>query len=435
MTRPMPIWPLWRGLRPQRGLGVAVSIVAAALTALAVTTAPLSAQISNLPAPHTPPSSGSSQTEDSSGSSQTQTAGWILTPSLAVSSGWDDNVFVEGTGGNTTSDLINVVNPRIGGGYTGRRGQLNIDYDGAFLLYRAMKALNSYDQHASTIGRWRLSKHVTLFANNSFAIVPTTETALLIGVPFVRTGSLLEGLQTGVETELTKRTSFSLAYEFQYVRFDQNAGFASQLHGGHGEGGTASIRHRWSGRTAFIADYRLQHANVTETNELFTVQTAMAGVEERLSESLSLVAEGGVAYLQTTVATTSQVGPSLRAGLTRRSHAFDVELTYGRSFVPSYGFGGTAQNEEVTANLHVPFTRRSYLQTAAAWRRNEPLTFGLPRLRSLWLESSIGYSFSPSVRVSAFYDGAHQEDNRPGGIVNRNRFGVQVEAAKPMRIH
>jgi hypothetical protein len=41
----------------------------------------------------------------------------------------------------------------------------------------------------------------------------------------------------------------------------------------------------------------------------------------------------------------------------------------------------------------------------------------------------------PSMRLEGFYGGAHQAIDRPGGITNRNRIGVQLVTAKPMRVH
>src|SRR3954468_14178931 len=69
--------------------------------------------------------------------------GWSLTPSLTYSGAWDDNVLIRGKGDTTPADFLNVVNPRGTLDYNGRRGQVSATYDGAFLLYRDLKSLNS----------------------------------------------------------------------------------------------------------------------------------------------------------------------------------------------------------------------------------------------------------------------------------------------------
>jgi len=111
-----------------------------------------------------------------------------------------------------------------------------------------------------------------------------------------------------------------------------------------------------------------------------------------------------------------------------------VDLLYSRSLVPSYGFGGTMQNVEATLRANAPLGRRVYASPALTWRRNDPLTPGMLPLRSYWLEGTVGYAATPWVHVELFYEGTHQNVDRAGGIVNRNRIGVQITTAKPVRI-
>jgi hypothetical protein len=38
------------------------------------------------------------------------------------------------------------------------------------------------------------------------------------------------------------------------------------------------------------------------------------------------------------------------------------------------------------------------------------------------------------VRLEAFYSGAHQTIDQPGGVLDRNRVGFQIITARPVRI-
>jgi len=392
----------------------------AAVTALAV--APVSAQ-SNLPAS---PSASATQ------------PGWLITPSIGFTSGWDDNVFVAGRGAPTEGDVISSLNPQFSAAYNGRFSQFTADYGGAFLLYRQLTALNSFAQRASLAGRSRLSRHVTLFVTNAYSRTPTTENAELVGIPFVRTGSTIDGLDGGAEISLSKRTMLTIAGDGQWITFSQPASptpetLATGLHGGTGFGGTATVKHHVSERTAIITDYRAQRATVSDTGERFLVQSLQAGIEQTISQELSVVAEAGAAHLQTNVGD-HRTGPSYHAGVRWRPSPASFEADYGRSYIPSFGIGGTTQNEEATAALQLPLSRWFYERTSAAWRRNEPLTIGLPRLSSLWLETSLGYSRGGAFGFAVFFQGAHQTIDRPGGVVNDVRVGLQVSAGAPMRI-
>ena len=359
--------------------------------------------------------------------------GWSVTPSLAYGGSWDDNVLVRGEGDPTAADFLNVVNPRVALDFTGRRGQISTNYDGAFAIYRDLDSLNSYDQRFSFLGRRLLSPHVVLFVRNQAASVPTTELSEFIAVPFVRTGSRLDDLRSGVEVAFTKRTSMIASYHFQWIDFDLISPGANALRGGHSHGGNVSFKYLQTQQLAFTADYDLQRAIIGSLGEEFNVQNAWGGFEYKFSESTRTFAAAGFSRLGFTRFAGAQTGPAWRMGVSRQIRTGSAQVIYSNSYVPSYGFGGTTQNEELTARLNLPFRRRFYSNSALSWRSNAPLTIGLP-LRSTWFQTTLGYMATPRVGFEMFYTGTHQTIDRPGGQLERRRFGFQVITAKPVRI-
>jgi len=396
-------------------------ITSALLAALALGAEPAAGQEANLrPAPE---------------ANALAPVGWSLTPAIAYSGAWDDNVLVRGKGDTAPADFLNVINPRGTLDYNGPRGQVSGTYDGAFLLYRDLGSLDSYDQHGWIYARRLISRHVALFVRDSAASVPTTELAQFVAIPFERTGSRIDDLRSGIEIAFTKRTSIAAGYDFEWVDFDHSQPGAESLLGGHSHGGSANLRHTLNARLTLTADYSLQHAIVSTTAETFDVQNGSVGVEYKLSDLTHVLAAAGISRLASTAAFASRTGPAWRLGLSRHFRTADVDLGYARSFVPSWGFGGTMQNEEANARLRVPIARRIYTWGGVSWRRNDPLVAEIePPLRSLWVEGSLGYAMTPYVHVEVFYGGTHQSIDRPGGIIDRNRFGFQVITAKPMRI-
>src|SRR5207302_1971794 len=95
-----------------------------------------------------------------------------------------------------------------------------------------------------------IAPHVTLFVRNMFAVVPTTELAQLIGIPFVRTGSRFDDIVGGVEAAVSKHTSVTASYHFEWVHFLENQTYDISLLGGHSHGSIVSVRHEISRRTA-----------------------------------------------------------------------------------------------------------------------------------------------------------------------------------------
>jgi hypothetical protein len=237
-----------------------------------------------------------------------------------------------------------------------------------------------------------------------------------------------------VEAAFTKFTSLSASYNFQMVDFNQEAPGASQLRDGHSNGASITLRHMVNARLALTGDYQYQHAALRELQQ-FDISNSGFGVDYQVDESTHVFASAGISRLGVTLFET-RTGPAWRMGLARSLSTASVDVHYSRSFVPSYGFGGTTQNEELTARVRLPLASRLYTSGGVSWRRNEPLVLtniDLP-LRSFWLEAMLGYAATPSVHIEGFYGGTRQTIDRPGGQTDRNRFGLQVTTTKPMRI-
>jgi hypothetical protein len=359
--------------------------------------------------------------------------GWTVTPSLLYSGSWDDNVLLHGNGDAPQSDFLNVLNPRGDVEFNGKRNQFTGSYDGAFLLYRDLNGLDSYDQHGFVSTRHLLTRHISLVASDTLAVIPTTEMSLLVGTPFLRTGSAINDFRGGVEALLTKRSSIHVSSHLEWVRFDPLPQFPL-LHGGHGAGASASYHYDLTAHTAFTADSDFEHATVRANNGTFDVLNAGAGLEHTITDTLRVSGTFGISRLGVTELNPARTGPLVRARLTRTFRASALDVAYSRSFVPVYGFGGTTNNEDLSVRFRSTLWSRTYAQSSVSWRINDSLTIGSPSLHSWWIDGSIGYSVQPWMRLEGFYSGVRQTIDRPGGDLNRNRIGFQVVTGKPVRI-
>jgi hypothetical protein len=360
--------------------------------------------------------------------------GWSLTPALGASQTWDDNVTLKGPGDNPVSDVVNVVNPRAELNYVGPRGLLAARYDGAFLRYRSSTTLDSYEQHGSLGAKRRLSSHTALFFNGSASVAPTTELLQLSAVPYVRTGARTEDAKIGVESVLTKRLSIVADVHGQEVRFDENAPFANLLLGGTSFGTGLVLRDRLSEKTTLTADYDGQRARIGERHDIFVIQNATIGLERQLTQTMRIGGAVGVARLDSPSLGFAKTGPSYRFGLSRNIRTSVIDVLFYRSFVPSWSFGGTTQNEEATVRLRVPLSRRLYTQSLVSWRKDDPLVEVTPPLKSLWIQATVGYTATSWVRIEGYYLGTKQTVIAPDALLTHNQIGFQVIASKPVRL-
>jgi len=368
--------------------------------------------------------------------------GWSVTPSLGVSQAFDDNVNLQGPGNNSASDFVNLLSPGASLNYNGPRNQLAVRYDGSFLLYRSSTSLDSYAQSGTLSVRRRLSSRTSLFISTDVYAAPTTEFVQLTAVPYVRVGSRAEDVGAGVESAISKRLSIVASVHAQVVHFDNNTAFTDPLLGGSSVGVTLSLHERLTEKMTLTGDYGGLRADLGQQNDIFVIQNAMVGLERQLTRTMRISGAVGVARLDTpTLGPTntptlgpSKTGASYRFELARDLGRSVVGLQLSQSYVPSWSFGGTTQNDEVTLRLRVPLARRLYTQSLVSWRNDKPLVEATPALKSLWIQATVGYTARSWVRLEGYYLSTQQSFVTNDGLLHHNQIGLQVSASKPVRL-
>jgi hypothetical protein len=380
---------------------------------------------------------------------QSAPAGWVFTPAIAVAESFDTNVLLSTEGSETASDFLTAVSPRGALSFRGRRTTFQADYRGSYQLYQELSELNAFDQRANASFAYRLTPAHTIFARNNLSQSPSTDEVDIPGVTFRRQGVLLDDFRAGVESRLSQRTSLSAAYNFQWVDFKESDLLLTVdplRRGGHAHGASAELDHVLTPRLTVGAEYEMRHGTVDEIRG-FDVMNALGTVGWRLNERLELSAGAGLSSLVTSVSgdlVTSVLderrsAPAFRVGLAGTGSRFGWNVNYRRSFMPSFGFGGTFDNEELQAGFISTLTRRLDLTGSFSIRENDPLTHDdivteALGLRSIWARSSVSYLATRWMRIEGFYTAVFQDSQRPGGRVNRSRVGIQVVTSTRTRI-
>jgi hypothetical protein len=165
------------------------------------------------------------------------------------------------------------------------------------------------------------------------------------------------------------------------------------------------------------------------------MQTAIATAQYQVAEGTTISGGFGVAVLGAGLAHEARTGPEWRAGFSQKTGRGVVSVSYQRAYIPSFGFGGTFQNQQWTANIRMPLGRsRAYVDGGFSWLNNQPLDTDQPNLKTMWLNSTFGYYLARWLSVEGFYGRTQQDSQRAGGQLERNQIGFQVVAAKPMKL-
>ena len=375
-------------------------------------------------------------------------AGWVFTPRVGMGGAWDDNVLLVNPADRPPPDYASPISPSISLDYIGRRTQVSSGYSGSWVLYRRLEQLNSFDQGLRLVARHRATQRLTLFAQEEFNVAPSTDAVQLIGVPFYRIGTRTNALTGGFESTLSARTTVSGGYtrrsvDFDPVGFGGDEPIAFELQGGHAHEVVLTLLRSVSSRLAVGGEYAFTRAIVGggEQGEAgiledrFDIQRGSVTASYRLTPTVGVTGGLGVAQLGGGLAHEARTGPTWAVGVTRRARRTMVSANYRRSYVPSFGFGGTFQNEEFAASLLVPFARgRAYVDSSVSWFDNDSLTPGQPSLQTVSSSSVLGYRATRWLSAEGYYIRTQQDAQRAGGQLRRNQIGFRMVAAKPVRL-
>jgi len=369
--------------------------------------------------------------------------GWVFTPSIMVGGTWDDNVLLVNPGTNPPSDYGSPITPAASLSYTGKYTRFSTGYSGSFLRYVTLTELNSLQQSWRAQVERRASARLTFFGQESFNAAPTTDVLQLAGIPFYRTGSRSNATTGGIQAALSKHVALRSTYVLRAVDFDTNVFTSNQLQGGHAHDITTAVDYSLGPRVTVGGEYEFSRAivngrmigGVAGPEDRFNMQTATATAQYQVDAGTTISGGIGVAMLGAGLTHEARTGPEWRAGVSHKTGRGVVSASYLRSYIPSFGFGGTLQNEQWAVYLRMPLGRtRAYVDGGISWLHNDPLDTDQPSLQSSWISTTLGYSATRWLSLEGFYGRTQQDSQRIGGQLERNQVGFRVVAAKPVKL-
>lgn len=360
--------------------------------------------------------------------------GWSFTPGVAIGTLFDSNVGLSSgpSGADATGegDRLFLIEPSAQLDFNGPRTTFGSGYRGHLRRYADLDALNGYDQRGLVSLRHRATKHVTIFARESYSKAPTTDELELNGVPFSRTGARQNAIQGGIDAQVSRFTSIGAQYDFSSVDFDREDALFS---GGHVQGLRGHVRHQIAEHVSLGGEYSLRLASLDAGTRDLTFNDVGGTVHVQTGAHTSIDGAAGISFLRDASFDTSRTGPYFRAAITQELEYAMVGGAFERSFVPSFGFGGSTRSQDLRGYIRMPIERRMYVQGSAGWRRTDPLIENELRLDTARLQGTLGYSLSRWLHLEGFYNFTRQE-TQVGGVIGRHRAGIQAVIAQPMRL-
>jgi hypothetical protein len=361
--------------------------------------------------------------------------GWTLTPSLTVAPVWDSNVALTSEAQGALGDSLVTVGSGLESRYRGRRGQFTLEYRGSYDFYRRFTEFNAPDHRGRVEFQRGIGRSVSLFARNIYGMSPTTNISLPdVGLITLRRRTTSSNdFRGGMDIRRGEHTLFTMAYSSQWVDLVADEEVQPLLRSGHAHRGDLILRRELSRRLTLGAQYDFQHAIVADGEETFDIQHASGTLEVALSPTLQVLGSAGYAWQLAGRGQEAQQAPAVMAELRYQANRTFWTFGYARTYLASFGFGGTVQNEDLRATLQVPIGRRFDLGGLVSARENDPLTGG-PGLRVLSAQGTAGFAVASWLRFEAFATSSWQDARRAGGKISRTRAGVRLVTLYPMRL-
>ena len=360
--------------------------------------------------------------------------GWSFTPGVIVGALYDTNVALASPDVNkkTAADKLFQMEPFGQLEYYSPRTAFSSGYQGSLRRYFDLGSLDGTDHRAYLSLRERASRRLTVFANDNYSQVPTTDQLELNGLPFQRTGARYNSFASGIEARVTKSIDVVMRYEMTWVDFVRKD---TLLTGGMVNGFHGEVMHRFNDRASAGGEYGVRLADLNGGSRKLSFQESGGVLRYRVGPETSFEASAGVAYLDDRTLQITRTGPYAKLGLRYRADRAFFGVDYSRSYVPSLAFGGSNQSQEARGFIQMPLSHnRFYLQESAAWRRTDPLANSELALDSIFLHTVLGYAVQKWFRVEGYHSFTTQDSRLAGGQISRHVAGVQFVVSEPMRI-
>ena len=358
-------------------------------------------------------------------------AGWTFTPSIRFASQWDTNVTLAGSQGTPVSDRLFTFEPQGQLDYRSPRTEFFAGYTGDVRRYTDSSALNSLDHRAFLSLERQASRRVSWSLRNEYQDTPTTDELALNGVPYARTGSKNNRFTAGLEARVSRNDDVTVQFDNTHVRFDDPS---LTLRGGMMNGLRGGYARRLGERTKLGAQYRVRHSEMNGGRTAWFHDLAST-LEYDFSPSLALQFGTGYSMLRDSRVEGTHGGLFVYAELTHEAERHDIGVLYERTSAPTFGLGGSSQNQDVRGYIRMPFSRnRVYLQASGGWRRTTSILATQLSFDQFDSDITAGYGITRWFRVEAFHIYSRQDSRATGGQINRHRAGLQVVVAQPMRI-
>ena len=351
-----------------------------------------------------------------------------LTPSIAVSEEYNDNIFLNNQ--TRQSDFITSFSPALTLYVNRPSYALSAGYSFSADLYARESRLNeAFDrQNFVATGLYRLTPGLTLTASDGFAFNRNSNLVAAQGFSSGRQESWSNNFTPGMNWQMTPSNSLGLSASYSVLRFQgSGTGVDSDTYGFG-----SNLTHIFTPRFSGILNYGFTYLK-PQGEQDSTTHTPMVGFSYVLTPTLTATITGGAAI--TELGGDTFVGPAATASLVQVFSFGSASLQYNQGVSVAGGFGGTTNTKTVSGTLALSTLLRGlFVLLSPSYSVSESVGSGQTQqvdIKAITLSLGATYQIAQYASLFGGYTFFRQ---RTGGSSstqgdadqNRVRFGLQV---------
>lgn len=321
-----------------------------------------------------------------------------LTPTIAVSEEYNDNVFLNNL--NRRSDWITAVAPGVSLTGESETYKLTAGYSFTAAMYARETSLSEvFDrQNFFLDASYRADPRLTLTLTDSFVASVDTNLVSASGVATGRSRAWSNTVTPGATWQATPVTILRLSGTSTTQRYEQEDLDDSDVYRASGV-----LERRLTSRLSGTGGYEVAYLDVERQRPVITHTPRLGGVY-RFTETLTGTASGGPTFVLQE-GERDHIVPGATASLRQRLPFGAASVQYERTVATAGGLGGTTDNDALAGLLQVTNVARGFaLELGPRYTRARSddgridvhtFTFGLRSSYRLtnWLTVFAGYAF------------------------------------------
>jgi hypothetical protein len=357
---------------------------------------------------------------------QARRGGLTLTPSIAVSEEYNDNV--DANNQFRQWDFITNFSPAVMLFITQPTYELTAGYSFTAAIYAREPSRNTaFDsQNLLASGLYRLTPGLTVTASDSFVASNYTNVVAAQGISTGRQKSWRNTFVPGVTWQMTQLNSLDIGGTYSVLRYHgQGGGIDSDTLGARGVV-THAFTPRLSGNVGYEFTYLDEKRGLDSTTH-----TPRAGIGYQFTRTLNANVSGGPAI--TLIGGDTVVTPAVTASLAQTLPFGLASIQYTRAVSVAGGAGGTNDTQIASGMLTVSSLLRGLIVALnPSYAFADPIGPAQPgqgQIKVFSLGLSAAYEIYQYVTLIGSYSFFHQRaarpSNEPDADQNRVRFGLQ----------